>query len=261
MPFLRRREVYVDRWFVPLRVCGRVCVCEWFLFTLKPLRFLHEHSLYMRMYIRLHEHSIHAYVYTYYIHTYTPTNVIRGARIMVFFPAVFWDLAGSTVCRSCDPGKYKASAGVNSACDMCEAGKYKASEGVNTACDNCEAGKYKASAGVNTACDMCEAGKYTAATSSTICTNCEAGKYSARMASTVCTNCEAGKYSARMASTVCTNCEAGKNKASEGVNTACDIIVASSQASTANVRIAVFLGIVQALYFCAFQIYELNSLP
>jgi hypothetical protein len=39
------------------------------------------------------------------------------------------------------------------------------------------------------------------------------------------------------------------------------IIVASSQASTANVRIAVFVGIVQALCFCAFQIYELNSLP
>jgi len=39
------------------------------------------------------------------------------------------------------------------------------------------------------------------------------------------------------------------------------IIVASSQASTANVRIAVFVGIVQALCFCVFQIYELNSLP
>jgi len=38
------------------------------------------------------------------------------------------------------------------------------------------------------------------------------------------------------------------------------IIVASSQAATANVRASVFVGIVQALCFCAFQIYELNDL-
>jgi hypothetical protein len=39
------------------------------------------------------------------------------------------------------------------------------------------------------------------------------------------------------------------------------ILVASSQASTGNVRISVFVGIVQALCFCAFQIFELKSLP
>jgi len=39
-----------------VRVCGRVCVCEWFLFTLKPLRFLEAPTFLARTL------SIHAYV-------------------------------------------------------------------------------------------------------------------------------------------------------------------------------------------------------
>ena len=37
------------------------------------------------------------------------------------------------------------------------------------------------------------------------------------------------------------------------------IIVATSQNSTANARVSVYVGIVQALCFCAFQIYGLNK--
>jgi len=38
------------------------------------------------------------------------------------------------------------------------------------------------------------------------------------------------------------------------------IIVASSQASSANVRVSVIIGIIQALCFCGFQIFELKGL-
>ena len=38
-------------------------------------------------------------------------------------------IAGSSVCTSCDAGKFKAAAGVNTACDNCDAGKYQATAG------------------------------------------------------------------------------------------------------------------------------------
>ena len=42
-----------------------------------------------------------------------------------------------------------------SRCDNCLAGKYKATAGVNTACDNCEAGKYSADSGMSPECQLC----------------------------------------------------------------------------------------------------------
>ena len=63
-------------------------------------------------------------------------------------------IAGSSVCTSCDAGKFKAAAGVNTACDNCEAGKYSAAVGsttVNT-CSDCGAGKYEATAGDESVC-------------------------------------------------------------------------------------------------------------
>ena len=43
-------------------------------------------------------------------------------------------IAGSSVCTSCDAGKFKAAAGVNTACDNCEAGKYQATAGDESVC-------------------------------------------------------------------------------------------------------------------------------
>jgi hypothetical protein len=118
-----------------------------------------------------------------------------------------YSAAGAAVCTDCAAGKLSAAVGATSAstcaecgagkygdasaatvCTDCVPGKYKATAGVNTACDNCEAGKFKASAGVNTACDNCEAGKYSAS-SSTVCADCGTGTYSNVSGSPTCLEC------------------------------------------------------------------------
>merc|ERR1712003_191008 len=55
------------------------------------------------------------------------------------------------------------------------AGKYLATTGAS--CSNCQAGKYKASAGANTACDSCAAGKFQNQETQQACVDCPAGKY------------------------------------------------------------------------------------
>ena len=116
-------------------------------------------------------------------------------------------------CQPCPPGTYAGSAG-SYTCTHCAAGKFKASAGVNTACDDCEAGKHKASTGINIACDECGAGKYSAAQGSSECTGCTAGKYKALAGvNTACDNCGAGKYStspsASTAVSACFDCAPG----------------------------------------------------
>jgi len=155
-------------------------------------------------------------------------------------------IAGSTVCTSCDAGKYKAAAGVNTACDACVAGKYKTVAGVNLDCDNCVAGKFSAAVGATVAstCATCTAGKVSSGTldgiwprgstvcyscywpgtfsdaGASVCADCAAGKYTlANSGSSVCFKCDAGKY---LTTTGCVECGAGKYKAAAGINTACD---------------------------------------
>ena len=53
-------------------------------------------------------------------------------------------IAGSTVCTSCEAGKHKAAAGINTACDECSAGKYSATAGVEIVCVVCVSKKKKA---------------------------------------------------------------------------------------------------------------------
>ena len=55
-------------------------------------------------------------------------------------------IAGSSVCTSCDAGKFKAAAGVNTACENCVVGAAVDATAVDT-CSSCQAGKHQATAG------------------------------------------------------------------------------------------------------------------
>ena len=65
-------------------------------------------------------------------------------------------IAGSSVCTSCDAGKYSTTTGatVANSCIDCDAGKYSTTTGATAAnsCIDCGAGKYQATAGVESVC-------------------------------------------------------------------------------------------------------------
>jgi hypothetical protein len=68
-------------------------------------------------------------------------------------------IAGSTVCTSCDAGKFSTAVGATSVatCSNCDAGKFSGltAQTSSAACTSCDAGKYSATAGVESVCVVC----------------------------------------------------------------------------------------------------------
>ena len=78
-------------------------------------------------------------------------------------------IAGSTVCTSCDAGKFSTAVGATSVatCSNCDAGKFSGltAQTSSAACTSCDAGKFSDAVGASVAstCGDCGAGKYSAA--------------------------------------------------------------------------------------------------
>ncbi len=76
------------------------------------------------------------------------------------------NIAGSSICTSCDAGKFSAAVGATSVdtCSNCNAGKFSAAVGATSVdtCFNCNAGKFSAAVGATVAstCARCAAGKF-----------------------------------------------------------------------------------------------------
>ena len=142
----------------------------------------------------------------------------------------FFSDPGSTVCFSCDPGKYRdvetdcrCSYDDEQHCQNCPAGtsapprKYAVGNG--THCAICPAGKFASAAGAGSECApvcadcLCDAGFYTPHLDASTwdagtCLACPPGQYSATGGSTACRLCSAGTFSDSFNSTACTNCSA-----------------------------------------------------
>ncbi len=116
---------------------------------------------------------------------------------------------GSSVCSSCDPGKYNDKV-ESSTCTECKKGTYSVPEqpgGPITECQPCHMGKYSSSDGASS-CAACNvAGVYQSGEGGTTCTKCASGfenKTNPRSLSSnlgytsesdVCQQCPDGKYS------------------------------------------------------------------
>ena len=83
----------------------------------------------------------------------------------------------ASTCGECGAGKYSRLSSQISvdACIDCGAGTFSAAGA--SVCTDCAAGKYKSSAGVNTACDDCAADTYMTSGGASACLNCPTGKY------------------------------------------------------------------------------------
>ena len=166
---------------------------------------------------------------------------VRAVVTQTYCSAGFY-YDGTTGCRLCAAGTYKASsssattctpcpAGASSAlgsttCSYCTNGFYSPVPG-STACISCPIGfASSAGYGARSCDDVCAPGYYSGGGSSSVgplsCSACSPGTYSSNIGATSCISCGAGTYSTATAAAFCIPCPPGATSSSG--STACNVV-------------------------------------
>jgi hypothetical protein len=212
-----------------------------------------------------HDRLLHSRQAPRLINTYIlDRDMLRCNKLhRVMCDTVCTHIAGSTICSSCEAGKYSTTTGATTAstCLNCGVNTYSSTVGAsaNSSCNDCPSNSQSVSGSTALSscvcnlgftgpnggtCSACAAGKYKIATGNAGCTDCSAGKYLTTTGATVassCVNCDAGKFSAAVGATTvgtCSNCQAGTFSAVVGATTVgtCSNCAAGTYQSTAGVE-------------------------